>query len=261
MKKWVLILILIIFSIVGFLYYKIMTPKSTDKVLSAIEAPTAIPTPRVWKQSTVIDVNKVPIRISWAIVNPEDVNLYDNLKEQKLSEEIKVERNCSVLVNGGFYSQENTHLGLFVTNFEATSKSVQNATLNGFLSINSKNKIIISADLPINNPRIALQTGPLLISDSKPLSLAIKNDEPNRRIAAGIIGDNKLIFLAAYKDKEALQGPLLGQLPEIINLFEKQTGIIIVDAINLDGGSASVFVSNYDLLREITHVGSYFCIK
>jgi uncharacterized protein YigE (DUF2233 family) len=261
MKKWIFVFIAILLVLAGFFYWKKLNSKPTgpDKVLSAIEAPT--PTPRAWKQSTVANVDGVPMRISWTVVQPKKVELYSNLKEQKLSEEIYVNKSCSVLVNGGFYSEKNTHLGLFISNFEIISRFSQNALLNGFLSIDSADKILISADLPYSNSRIALQTGPLLMLDNKPLILAIGNDEPERRIVAGTIPDNKLIFMVFYRDSAEFEGPLLGQLPEIINLFKKQTGIDILDAINLDGGSASIFISNYDRLNELAHAGSYFCVK
>ena len=263
MKKWFLalsIITLLIFA--GFFYWKKSTPQTlphSNNVLSANEAPTV--TPAVWKQSIVINDAAVPIRISWAKVKPEEVKLYSNLKEQKLSEEIKVNKSCQILVNGGFYSEENTHLGLFVSNFEVISKFSQSATRNGFLWIDSSDNVKIGADFPSTIPRLGLQSGPLLKLNREPLALAIKNDEPKRRIVAGVALDNNLIFLVFYRDSAEYEGPMLEKLPEIIDLFKKQTGIDIVDAVNLDGGSASVFVSNYDSLRELTIVGSYFCAK
>ena len=260
MKKWLFIVILVILLIiVGFFYFKkSITRVTSPNVLSETEGPTFAPT--AWKQSIVISVNRVPIRISWTIVNPKEVNLFSNLKEQKLSEEIKVNKSCKILVNGGFYSKENTHLGLFTTDFETISKPIQSATLNGFLWIKSDN-VSIQDNVPDNNPRIVIQSGPLIMLNNETLPLKINNDEPNRRIVAGTTPNNKLIFLAVYRDGSIYQGPLLGQLPEIINLFQKQTGIKIVNAINLDGGSASIFISDYDRLNELSHVGSYFCIK
>ena len=222
---------------------------------------TSTPTPTIaLKQSIVLDIEGIPTRISWQIVNPEEIELYSNLKAQQLSEQIKVNKSCSVLVNGGFYSKENTHLGLFVSNYEIISKSIQSATHNGFLWIDFNN-VSISSNLPDTNSRIAIQSGPLLFKDGKPLILAISNDEPSRRIVAGVTSDNKLIFLAFYRDSAEYEGPKLEQLPEIINSFKKQTKIDIVDAINLDGGSASVFITNYVRLNELAHIGSYFCVK
>lgn len=259
MKKWIFVFLIIILILAGFFYWRRATLKS-DKVLSAVEAPTPIPSPRIWKQSTVIDVDRIPIRISWAIAQPKDVELYSNLKEQKLSEEIKVNKSCSVLVSGGFYFPDLTHLGLLVSNFEVTSQAMLSATFNGFLSIDSTDKVFISLDHP-NNPRLGLQSGPILMLNKKTQILSIKNDETSRRIVAATTADNQLYFLAVYQDGSEYLGPLLGNLPEIIDLFAKRNNIEITDAINLDGGSASVFISNYDRINELAHVGSYFCIK
>jgi uncharacterized protein YigE (DUF2233 family) len=260
MKKFIFIFfaILILSTIAFFYHSKTASSKIiSDNVLSAVDTPTASPNP--WKQSIIIKGADFPVRISWAIVNLNEVELYDNLKEQKLSEEIKLDKNCQILVNGGFYSKENTHLGLFITNSEIISYKIISPLLNGFLTIKSNN-VSIDDNFKDINPRIGLQSGPLLIRNNKTLLLKINNDEPNRRIVVGVT-DNKLIFLAVYKDGSIYQGPLLGQLPGILGLFEKQTGIYITDAINLDGGSASVFISNYDRLNELAHIGSYFCIK
>lgn len=262
MKKWLLIFTLTLLISLGIFYWKRSTPKPTpvnDKVLSVNEIPTPSPSPAAWPQSTVLDVDSIPIRISWAIVNPNAVELYDNLKEQKLSEEIKVNKSCKILVNGGFYSENKTHLGLFVADFKTVSDSIQSALFNGFLWINADNKVLISADDPGNTPRLGLQSGPLLMLGNKTQLLAINNDEPARRIVAGITDSNQLIFLVFYRELSEYEGPMLGKLPEIIELFKQQTGLKITDAINLDGGSHSVFISNYDLLREQNIIGSYFC--
>jgi len=220
---------------------------------------TSVPAPTIaLKQSVIIDVEKIPIRISWTIVDPEDVELYSNLKAEQLSEQIKVDKSCQMLINGGFYSKENTHLGLFISNFETIFKSIQSATHNGFLWIDGNN-VSIGSSIPDVNPRIAIQSGPLLFKDGEPLLLKINNDEPSRRIVAAKTSNNKLLFLAFYRDSAEYEGPLLKQLPEIINSFKKQTNIEITDAINLDGGKHSVFITNYVRLNELEHIGSYFC--
>jgi len=260
MKRWLAIFILIILFIVAGFYFKKTPLKTTEtnNVLSAVKIPVS--TPVVIKQSTALNLEESLIRASWAEVNPKDVGFYSNLTDQHLSEQIKVDNSCQILVNGGFYSKENTHLGLFVSNSETLSKSIQSDTLNGFLWIDNGN-IFIKDSLPEVTPQIAVQSGPLLMQDGKPLVLDINNDSPNRRIVAATTADNKLVFLAFYTDESDLDGPLLGLLPEAVSLFKKQTGINIIDAINLDGGSASFFVTNYVILRELAHVGSYFCIK
>ena len=248
--------------IVGIAIFLLNKQNKNNNVLPAAvvditSTPTSTP---ALKQSILLNIEGTPTRISWIIVNPEQVELYSNLKDEYLSEQIKVDKSCQILVNGGFYSTENIHLGLFISNFETISQSTKSPTRNGFLWINDNN-ISIANSFPDINPRIALQTGPLLVKNDEALSLAINNDEPSRRIVAGITDDNKLIFLAFYRDSAEYEGPLLGQLPKAINLLEKQTGINILDAINLDGGKHSVFISNYVRLNELEHIGSYFCVK
>lgn len=262
MKKWLFAFTLTILLIpVISLCFKKSTPQapSPNKVLSAIEEPTTPPSDL--KQSAVVNIDSAAIRISWTIVSPEQVELYSNLKTQQLSEQIKVDKSCQILVNGGFYSKENTHLGLFITDFEIISKAMQSATYNGFLWITNNNNISIGDNPPDINSRIVIQSGPLLIKDGEPLALDINNDEPNRRIVAAATDNNRLLFLVFYRDLNEYEGPLLAQLPEIIKLFQKQTSIDIIDAINLDGGKHSVFITNYVRLNELEHIGSYFCIE
>jgi len=261
MKKWLIISIVMLFlALAGFIYLKKTALKklSSNHVLSAVAIPTSLPV--ILKQSAVINVSGVLTRVSWAIVSPGDVELYSNLKEQHLSEQIKVDKDCQILVNGGFYSEAGDNLGLLIAASEVISPFSKSATRNGILTIDG-NHVSIGNDLTVKNPRIALQSGPLLMQNGQPLILEINNDEPNRRIVAGVTKDNKLIFLAFYSDESNLEGPLLGLVPEAVDLFKKQTGINITDAINLDGGSASVFITDYVVLRELNHVGSYFCVR
>jgi len=260
--KWLVGFIGIICIAVAIVFFVKNQNKENANVLPAATINiTSVPTPTIaLKQSVVIDVEKIPTRISWTVVNPEKVELYSNLKAEQLSEQIYVDKSCQILVNGGFYSKENTHLGLFITNFEIISKSIESATHNGFLWINDNN-ISIGSNPPDTKARIAIQSGPLLFKDGKPLLLKINNDEPSRRIVAAKTQDNKLLFLAFYRDSAEYEGPMLGQLPEAINSFKKQTNIDIVDAINLDGGIHSIFITNYVRLNEMEHVGSYFCVK
>lgn len=237
-----------------------MNDKKQTSIQNINALPENIPSPGVKKQSIKFDFEGNPIRISWAMSHPENVELYSNLKNKQASNEIKSEKNCKILINGGFYSTFNTHLGLVVNDYETISQPIQSALLNGFLSINSK-RAVINNLVPSENSRLTLQSGPLLTNNGKALLLAIRDDQPARRMAAGTTNNNDIIFLAVYKDGSEFEGPLLGQLPEIIDLFTKKTNINIIDTINLDGGSASAFLSDFENLQEFSQIGSYFCAK
>lgn len=254
--KWLLVFIVFIGASTAVLF--------SSNILIPTPNPTiSSPTPTITsskKQSLVINSEQIPIRISWILAQPGRVGLYSNLQAKQTSTTIKSQKNCKALINGGFYSTTNTHLGLIISNFETISSPIQSSLLNGFLWITSKNAII-SSSLPPNAVRAAIQSGPLLMQEGKPLLLTIKQDKQDRRMVAATTSDKELIFLAIYGDKSELQGPLLGQLPDIIKLFKQKTNMDIVDAINLDGGSASAFITDFESLSELSMIGSYFCAK
>ena len=222
-------------------------------------SPTAISLPK--KQSIVFDFKESPVRVSWAVANPQQIGLYSNLKNKKDSQKIKQEKNCKALVNGGFYSKENTHLGLFVSNFQTISQSIRSSLLNSFFWIDNDQKPVMSFDPPQSLPRLALQSGPMLIQKGKPLNLSIINDQNDRRSAITVTKSGQVIFLVIYLDKEEFQGPFLKDLPEALSIFFDKAEIEAVDAINLDGGNASAFLSEFESINEFSQIGSYFCVK
>jgi hypothetical protein len=54
---------------------------------------------------------------------------------------------------------------------------------------------------------------------------------------------------------------LLSELPDILQRLEDKAGLKFVDALNLDGGAHSVFVTDEVSLTELSLIGSYFCLK
>ncbi|MDP2637864.1 MAG: phosphodiester glycosidase family protein [Candidatus Levybacteria bacterium] len=254
MKKWIFILVTVIFIVLIIsLTFDKKTPPQPMKTTSTTPSLT------VRKQSITINSEGTPLQVSWAAALPPQVSLYTNLTDKKISNEIMAEKNCKILINGGFYSTTNTHLGLIVSNFETISPLIQSSLFNGFLWIDSAGAKI-SAASPQNTVRLALQSGPLIMLNNQKLPLEIRNDKPARRMIAAIDNNGLLVFIAIYNEKSKLQGPLLGQLPNIIESFKKKARINIVDAINLDGGSASAFIAGDESIRELAQIGSYFCI-
>lgn len=224
---------------------------------------TPPPTPKLSelnKQSVVIEIEELPMRISWIKVDPKNLDLHSNLQEKLTSTAIRAQRNCQALVNGGFYSKENKHLGLLISNYETFSKTLKSSLFNGFFSVD-ENGTNISNSPPANNSRLAIQSGPILIYNNESRILTINNDEPARRIVAATTNDTQVLFLVIHRDGSELQGPYLTQVPNLLLAFKNKTGININNAINLDGGSASVFITDSVYLPEVTQIGSYFCTK
>ncbi|KKW11013.1 MAG: hypothetical protein UY49_C0010G0009, partial [Microgenomates group bacterium GW2011_GWC1_49_7] len=69
------------------------------------------------------------------------------------------------------------------------------------------------------------------------------------------------LFLTVYKEDSVFEGPLLADLPKVIQKINTEENLGIVDALNLDGGSASAFDNGETSLSELTPVGSLFCVN
>lgn len=167
--------------------------------------------------------------------------------------------SCQSGINGGFYDTDGQPLGLFVAG-QIASKAIRSSLLNGFFTINAGTPSI-SQTPPEGNVRLGLQTGPRLLEDGSALPLRILRDERARRMVAAISSVNDVVFIALFSPDSVFDGPLLGDTPAIIRAISQQENINLVQAINLDGGSASAFYNQTVSLEELTPVGSMFCVK
>lgn len=203
---------------------------------------------------------KQGIQSSWIQVDDvQDISLHSNLEEKLSALEFKEKHQCESIVNGGFYTKENAHIGLFVEDGKELSKYQENSLFNGFFSI-VNNVPRINQTQPMN-PDIALQTGPILRKNSQKHTLSITRDENARRMVAAITPEKKILFVTFYDASSLVLGPKLEELPKYVEEFAQSKSYSITDAINLDGGSHSAFISEEIQLTDIQTAGSYFCVK
>ncbi len=256
MLKW-LALIFIIIITAGFSFFRKPNPPVTKPETNnaATTSPNTLPPDTLDYQ-----FNNSTFRVSWYIANSKNLTLIPNYSEKKTSSEVKEANHCARITNAGFYNKDGSPIGLVVNNGETINNFQQNYLFNGFFSVDDNGKPTISPDIP-QNPRLAIQSGPILISGKQIVNLNIQDDESARRSVAAITNDGKLIFLSFYKSDSVYEGPLLGDLSVHLQKFEKLNNITISDALNLDGGSASVFISDGINLGELTNVGSFLCAK
>lgn len=200
------------------------------------------------------------MRISWFLADPTTITLIPNYFEKRTARDIKEIRPCQNLTSAGFYATDGSPLGLVITDYVKLADFAENALLNGVFSITKDGTPVVSTQAT-DSHRLALQAGPILIYEGLTRRLSIKSDEPSRRLVVGVTDANKLIFLAFYIADNPYQGPLLSELPQHLKKFQVQSGISIVSALNLDGGSASAFASDGLFLEELTTVGSFFCAQ
>ena len=232
---------------------QVSSPKDSSEKEMAEVSPTAAV---IYEPS-----NNPSYKTTWIIVRDTDkIELYSNLEEDLSSNDALSKHSCNYLVSGSFYTEEDTHIGLFVTNFVKLSGAQENATFNGYFYINEENKSFITYTTP-QNPKIAVQSGPILIRDEDALTITLERDENARRIIAAVTKKGEVVFITIYDKSNTLLGPKLTEVPSILSELQKNTALEMKDAINLDGGSHSVFITNLIKLTEISTIGSYFCIK
>lgn len=233
--------IIFVFLIIYILF--LVTQKKVE-----ISVPSPLPSP----QLTSITVNQQTYSYTYVII--EDLSrlqLFANHSQKSASQDLMKRYSCQILVNGNFYDESDRPLGWLVSDGKTISKPITSALFNGFLSL-STSKVEISNSLPDFPVNVGLQSGPLLILDSKPLLLKINQDESRRRIVAAVNTNQQLMFLA-------INSVLLADTPAVVSTIGRQINQSILAAVNLDGGSASAFITPQFQLKEYSYIGSFFC--
>ncbi len=195
----------------------------------------------------------------FVVDNLQKLSLLEN-KDKKDAKELIADNSCHQVINGGFYDTENKPLGLFISAGEEVYPQISSDLLDGFLLITQNGNFLIDKVLPTEDLRIGLQSGPLLIKKTKVLSLNIKNDKLARRMVAMQTKED-LLFLTVFEKEARFSGPMLADLPLVIKQIADKEKLAIINALNLDGGAASVFKSKKIFLNEYDLVGSLFCVK
>lgn len=253
--------ILIGLMVIGFLALLFLYPRLTQNprvTVETVPTPTESPKEEVTLVATVT-VNGKQYAYSYFIVGkPENLTLLSNFTKPKDAQTLQSDYGCTSVINGGFYDKSNKPLGYFQSGDKVLGQRLESALFNGFVWAAS-GSAVISTELPRNTFDFALQTGPMLLFNGEMLSLAINNDSSARRMVAA--KNDELIFLTVYDRDSVFDGPLLEDLPEIIKAISEKERLDISEAINLDGGSASVFYNEETSLSELTPVGSIFCLK
>ncbi len=219
------------------------------------------PTPSQKQQKTITYNNT---SYGYSMLGPiprTSITLYSNLPVKKTGKEIQEIYQCKYLINGGFYTKENTHLGLLVTEEGTKSQRIKHSLFHGFFFKTNDGSIHIDRMIPEKPLGFALQSGPLLIVKGEPVILKIIQDEQARRIAVGLDEFSNVYFFAFYDTNNPFHGPFLADMPEILQKTGEAEGIAIQNAINLDGGSHSAFYGSDITLTELSPIGSFFCIK
>ncbi len=225
--------------------------------------PFVTPTPFVMPENTVaLSKGEKTYWMTWVKVeDKEKLFLYPNFTEKDAARSLIEKKKCKSLINGSYYTKDDKPLGLFLSENVSFSKKNPSALIPVIFYVSADNREAgFVTDLADKKARIALQVGPVLVKDGKARRLSIRDDEMARRIILALAEDNQIIFITAYKPDAIYDGPYLTNLPDLLLHFREKTGINLSDAVNLDGGSASVFYDGKFFLEELSYIGSYFCV-
>jgi len=190
-----------------------------------------------------------------------DIILIPNFSEKETSANIFERSKCRALISGGFYNLDGSPTGLFISEGQEIKGYSRSSLANAIYSLNDFETPRITQPPPRDHLRIALQAGPLLIENSLRQKLRLARDEEARRIVLAITGENESVFIVFFSPESVYSGPKLADLADVLNEFQSKTGIILADAMNLDGGTASAFYTDEIRLPETKSVGSFLCIK
>ncbi len=196
----------------------------------------------------------------FSVSENQKLKLIPNYDVQEASEKLIAENNCSLAINGGFYAQDNTPLGLVLADSTEFSKARSSDLFNGFLSVSADDHNLISDTYP-GSAKIILQSGPRLIINQKIVNLNLHDDKLARRTVAATTAAGQLVFMTIFHSQTEMSGPLLENLPTLVQMVASREQLQINEAVNLDGGNASMFHSPALSLAEVNSIGSMFCVQ
>lgn len=218
--------------------------------------------PDMPQNSTEVEISEDngDLKAVWLRVESNDkIFLYNNLQKKLSSTEAMTMNQCASLVSAYFYDSEGP-LGLVITESQVISNIGKSSLLSGIFAIDKGNIATITKKEP-QNIKIAVQSGPLIMFNSKILNVESSTNEAARRIVAAIDAEGRVYFISLYKKDNPLRGPNLEELPSILSEVNEANNLNLVSALNLDGGSHSAFVTEFSKLTEVSTIGGYFCVK
>ncbi len=262
MKKLTLFTFILVCIAIGGITLLVRSLFFVRSTLNTATSSTPVPNDTISTQklSTVTVHEETYVYAFFETTSTARISLVPNFSEKMGSSTMIGDLGCQQAINGGFYDTSDRPLGLFITNNQTLRNQVANTLINGFIWATRNGAAGITRELPAGPFAFALQTGPLLMLNGSALPLKLKSDEHARRMVAAKTPKG-FAFIALYSEDSAFGGPFLVDLPEVIQAIDVREHFDMIDAINLDGGSASAFANGETTLSELKPIGSLFCVK
>lgn len=202
------------------------------------------------------------IRLSILWPDPEKTQLLvlDNSGNVQRLNQAMEQRHCLAGVNGGYFQPDATPLGLMISDGHKIQAFHRSRLLSGVLMVrdNAVSLLRRSEFSPAMNPSQALQAGPFLIDEGKPVA-GLHNEKRARRT----------LFLSDRSGRYGLalvQTPVtLAELANILATPKVVHEISLHRALNLDGGSSSALWARTSegnfYVPEFKRVRNFLCVQ
>ncbi len=249
MKKIFLTAVVLIFGILylGKDYHSVPSMKGVSNKIIPIEV-----------KGKLVEYQGYKFKYVYQKINAKGSTLIANFEEKISSTQMINDHNCRAGINGGFYSAQNTPIGLLQTAKSLISSAKPNKLLIGFLTYDGQFHVsrVYSKDKKII---WGLQSGPLLLEDTRTLGLSLKQDKPARRQIFALDRNGDGFIISIYNENTTESGPFLRDLASLVAKISDDENLELMSAINLDGGRHSTFFSAEYHIRETNPIGSLLC--
>lgn len=249
-------LLLVVFFVGVFTYVYTDRNKNSVNLPSPSPKVLGIPESKFPQQVTLDGEN---FNVFWYKPQIENIVLIPNYEQKLTSDEVIKKYGCKFLINGGFYDEARKPLGLIISESNEITSYKKSKLFNGVLSVNQFVVPRITDYVPEDGLITAVQSGPIVFRNGSKSVISMENDKNARRSLAAVTGRNELVFVHFTGVNNSYYGPTLEQLPSLIEELNNKYDLGIADAINLDGGSASVYLKDDVRIKEISIPGAYFC--
>lgn len=266
----------VIFSIlILFLFFRFFVDKKIVQKLISPQYQNTLPTsmplsnplqpPVVWPYQITVPYDNSALTVNYIEI-PESakLTLIPNFSQKDSGEALVNKYGCNYAVNSGFYQEDGTPLGLFMTDGAKYGEKIISNIATGYFWQDKNNNRGFGKNPPdLDSLDLVFQAGPLIIPGNYQLKMI--SDEKARRILIAGDKQNKLYLMSVFDRENNFSGPNLADLPAIFASSSIQEVIPVTSILNLDGGAASFFFAQeknvtFSLL-ELTPIGSLICIK
>ncbi|MCZ7585921.1 MAG: phosphodiester glycosidase family protein [Deltaproteobacteria bacterium] len=141
------------------------------------------------------------------------------------------------LINGSFFTPDLGILGLCIAGSETITPLAKFSDLEGIFFVRDGKPGLVHRDqFREHDVTDALQSGPWLVRDGKPVEKFKNNDRVTRRSAVGIDHKGNAVFVAT---DTVFSGLTLDHFAALMAMPAMSGGFQCIDALNLDGGTST----------------------